>query len=324
MIPATPMRSARTVHGLLPLLLAAALPHAELRGQAPDPSPEAERAALRVLDGFEVRLFASEADGVHKHIQIRFGPDGRLWVAGSVVYPQLRPGEKPRDQVVVLEDTDRDGRADRSTVFADDLLMPTGLELGDGGLYVTSGSDLLHLRDTDGDGRADTREVVFRGFGTGDTHQTLNSFTWGPTGELMLSHGLHARSRVETPWGIVELMQAGMWRFWPGERRLEAFWSGAMGAHNPFGTVFDDWGQPFVFAGNGHGIYHLTPGLVATPHFLEQPSLWNQGRKFGGADFVGNSHWPDSHKGEVVAGAYLHNAVDRFRLHDEGAAGYRV
>jgi len=143
---------------------------------APHP-PAAEKASFRVLDGFDVDLFASEVDGVVKPIQIRFDPDGRLWVSGSVTYPQIKPGDPARDQVVVLEDTDGDGRADKTTVFADDLLMPTGLELGDGGLYFGSSTELLHLRDTDGDGKADDRRVVLRGFGTGDTHQTVNSFT---------------------------------------------------------------------------------------------------------------------------------------------------
>ncbi|HRI13294.1 MAG TPA: HEAT repeat domain-containing protein [Verrucomicrobiota bacterium] len=281
--------------------------------------PAAEQASFRVLDGFEVNLFASEREGVRKPIQIRFDPDGRLWVVGSVVYPQVKPGENPDDQVLVLDDTDHDGRADRSTVFAGGLQIPTGIELGDGGVYVGAATELLHFRDTDGDGKADERRVVLRGFGTGDTHQTINSFTWGPSGELMMSQGLHAESRVETPWGIETLRQAGVWRFWPRSVRLEAFWTGAMGAHNPFGNVFDHWGQPIVLAGNGHGIYHLTQAMIPTDHFLEQRSIWNQGRKFGGGDFVENGHWPEAQQGDLVSGGYLQNTVERFRLTDDGA-----
>lgn len=299
------------------LLVAAAAALIPVRAQS---DPEQERASLRVLDGFEVQLFASERDGVRKPIQIRFDPDGRLWVVGSTAYPQIKPGEEPDDQVVVLEDTNRDGRADRSTVFASGLHIPTGLEWGDGGVYVGAATELLHLRDTDGDGRADQRRVVLRGFGTGDTHQTINSFCWGPLGELMLSQGLHAESRIETPWGVSELRQAGVWRFWPRQVRLDPFWSGAMGAHNPFGTVFDRWGQPFVFAGNGHGIYHLTQAMVPTDHFLEQRWIWNQGRKFAGADMVENTHWPAAFQGEAVSGGYLQNSVERFRLTSEGSS----
>lgn len=281
--------------------------------------PTADLASLRVLDGFEVGLFGSEREGAIKPIAIRFDARGRLWVVGSTTYPQLRPGEPANDTITILEDTDGDGKADRSTRFAEGLLIPLGLELGDGGAYVASGTELLHLRDTDGDDRADERRVLLRGFGTGDAHQTLNSFTWGPCGELMMSQGLHAHSRVETPWGLSELQQAGLFRLWPRRLQLEAIWTGAMGAHNPFGTVFDRWGQPLVFAGNGHGVYHLTPALIATDHFLLHPALWQQGRKFGGADLVENAHWPPENQGEFVTGGYLQNTVERFRASDAGS-----
>ena len=287
------------------------------------PPPDVQRAAFRMLDGFEIQLFASELEGVINPIQLRFDPAGRLWVACSVTYPQPVPGVPADDRIVVLEDRDGDGRADRSTVFADGLQIPTGIELGDGGVYVGAATELLHLRDTNGDGKADERRVILSGFGTGDSHQTLNSFAWGPCGELLMSQGLHANSRVETPWGIAELRQAGVWRLWPRTLRLEAFWDGAMGAHNPFGNVFDRWGQPLVFAGNGHGVYHLTQAMIPTRHFLEQKSLWNQGRKFGGGDFVENAVWPKTLQGEVITGGYLHNSVERFRVTEDGAT-FRV
>ena len=291
-----------------------------LVGQEPDPLSVAnELSSLHVLPGFEVHLFASENEGVIKPIQIRFDGNGRLWVAGSVTYPQIIPGQKANDKILVLEDTDHDGRVDRTTVFADGLMIPTGLELGDGGVYVGTGTELWHLRDTDGDGRADERRLIFSGFGTGDTHQTINSFTWGPSGELLMSQGLHAISRIETPWGTEQLRQSGVWRFWPRQLRLDAFWDGAMGAHNPFGTAFDRYGQPFVFAGNGHGVFHLTPAMIRTEHFQPQSAIWSQGRKFGGADFVENSHWPAANQGEVISGGYLQNTVERFRFTDSGA-----
>jgi len=291
-------------------------------GFAADPSAaeiDAERASFKVLDGFDVQLFASEREGAVKPIAIRFDAEGRLWVVGSTVYPQLRPGEIADDKITILEDTDLDGRADRTTVFADRLMAPLGLELGDRGAYVASATELVHVRDRDGDGRADERRVVLRGFGTGDAHQTINSFAWGPSGELMISQGLHAISRIETPWGLSELRQAGLFRLWPRRLKLDAIWTGAMGAHNPYGTVFDRWGQPFVFAGNGHGIYHLTPALIETDHFLLHPSIWQQGRKFGGADIVENSHWPDAYQGEFISGGYLQNSVERFRLTEAGS-----
>src|SRR4051812_949764 len=97
---------------------------------ADDPtSPAAERAAMHVLDGFDVTLFASEIDGVVKPIQMRFDERGRLWVACSPTYPQIEPGQKPSDKILILEDTQGTGHADKITTFADGLLMPTGIEI---------------------------------------------------------------------------------------------------------------------------------------------------------------------------------------------------
>src|SRR2546427_7525517 len=95
--------------------------------------PAAELASFDVADGFAVNLFASEKDGVIKPIQMRFDARGRVWVIGSTVYPQIEPGQGPNDKVAILEDTDGDGRCDKTTVFADGLMIPTGIELGNGG-----------------------------------------------------------------------------------------------------------------------------------------------------------------------------------------------
>src|SRR3954469_1047273 len=133
-----------TRFALLLTLLATLHSHA----QPADPnSPEAEQAALHVLDGYEIHLFASEADGIAKPLQMRFDERGRLWVAGTTAYPQVEPGKKANDKIVILEDTTGSGRADKSTVFADGLTIPTGLELTPDGAYVATGTELLFLRD---------------------------------------------------------------------------------------------------------------------------------------------------------------------------------
>ena len=164
--------------------------------------------------------------------------------------------------MLILEDTDGDGRCDKTTVFADGLMIPTGLELGDGGAYVGHGTELLFLKDTDGDDKADERRVLLRGFGTGDNHQNINSFLWGPGGELWMSQGLHIRSRVETPWGIVRLEQAGIWRLWPRRLKLEGFYGSEHEPQNPWGFVFTDWGEPIVLAGNNSSTIYPVPGLI--------------------------------------------------------------
>src|SRR5436305_8647085 len=120
--------------------------HAQRDARVPDPDPELERRSFQLADGFEVNLFAADPL-LAKPIQMNFDAAGRLWVACSEAYPQIKPGQKANDKVIVLEDTDGDGRADKTTVFADGLLIPTGLEPGDGGVYVANSTELLHLSD---------------------------------------------------------------------------------------------------------------------------------------------------------------------------------
>src|SRR5437016_6061393 len=289
---------------------------------AADPEdPAAELASFQIADGFEVNLFASEQNGVVKPIQIRFDARGRLWVIGSTVYPQIEPGQAPNDKVLILEDTDGDGRCDRTTVFADGLMIPTGIELGNGGAYVGHGTELLFLKDTDGDDKADERRVVLRGFGTGDNHQNINSFLFGPGGELWFSQGLHIRSHVETPWGIVRLEQAGLWRWWPRRLKLEGFYGSEHEPQNPWGFVFTDWGEPIVLAGNNSSPIYPVPGLVLN-HRDDPPALiWKNGngRKVSGGDIVGTGHFPDPWQGRLILGGYINNAVWALKINDDGA-----
>src|SRR5881275_1436481 len=115
---------------ILSVLLAATTVRAQRDAKVPDPDPEIERKTFIVADGFEVTLFAADPL-LAKPIQMNFDPQGRLWVASSEVYPQIKPGQIANDKIVVLEDTDGDGKADKTTVFADGLLIPTGVEPGD-------------------------------------------------------------------------------------------------------------------------------------------------------------------------------------------------
>jgi putative heme-binding domain-containing protein len=305
-------------------LLLAFMVGAAAAAENPD-DPAAELASFQIAEGFEAHLFASEKDGVVKPIQIRFDTLGRLWVIGSTVYPQIEPGQNPNDKVLILEDTNGDGRSDRTTVFADGLMIPTGLEVGHGGAYVGHGPELLFLKDNDGDGRADERRVLLRGFGTGDNHQNINSFTWGPGGELWMSQGLHIHSRVETPWGIERLDQAGIWRFRPHLLRLEGFHGFVHEPQNPWGFVFTAWGEPIVIAGNNSSHMYPVPGLVPNRRDEAPPLIWpaGQGRKCSGGDIVGTTHFPDDWQRRLIMGGYINNAVWVVNIVEDGA-GFRL
>jgi putative membrane-bound dehydrogenase-like protein len=161
----------------------------------PDPDPQIELDSFQVAEGFEVNLFAADP-AIAKPIQMNFDSQGRLWIASSEVYPQIAPGQEPIDRILVVEDVDGDGRADKTDVFADGLLIPTGVEPGDGGAYVANSTELLHLRDTDGDGRADERRVMLSGFGTEDTHHILHTLRWGYDGLLYFNQSIYIHSHI--------------------------------------------------------------------------------------------------------------------------------
>ena len=229
----------------LSVLLLALVPSAALAqrdAKVPDPDPELERKTFIVAPGFEVNLYAADPL-LAKPIQMNFDPQGRLWVASSEIYPQIKPGEKANDKIIVLEDADGDGKAEKTTVFADGLLIPTGVEPGDGGAYVANSTELLHLRDTNGDGKADRTRVVLSGFGTEDTHHIIHTFRWGHDGNLYFNQSVYIHSHVETPHGVRRLNAGGVWQYRPETARLEVF---ARGFWNTWGHHFDRFGQSFL------------------------------------------------------------------------------
>lgn len=288
--------------------------------------PAAEFGSFKVAPGFEVNLFASEKDGVVKPIQMRWDERGRLWVICSKTYPLIKPGEESNDQVLILEDTDHDGKADKTTVFADGLMIPTGLAIAPGkgpgaACYVGEGTTLWLMTDHDGDGRADHREVVLRGFGTGDNHQNINSFQWSPSGELMFCQGLHAFSRVETPWGVSMLEQAGLWRFRPREMRLDAFYGGPADPQNPWGWVFTRWAEPVIVAGNSGTMYYPFPEMIRGWTGGRREPIWSQGRgrKTSNPEIIESAHFPAVWQGAMLAGGYINNSVWTLTVEREGA-----
>ena len=227
----------------------------------PDPDPEIERKSFVVADGFEVNLFAADPL-IAKPLQINFDPAGRLWIASSEVYPQITPGAVADDKVLIVEDRDHDGRADSTTVFARGLLIPTGIEPGDGGAYVANSTELLHFKDTDGDGKADATRVVLSGFGTEDTHHILHTLRWGYDGMLYFNQSIYIHSHIETPHGVRRLGGGGIWQFRPETMELEVFIRGLV---NPWGHHFDRWGQSFATDGaGGEGINYCIPGRITS------------------------------------------------------------
>lgn len=207
---------------------------------------------MTVPDGFAVELVASEPDIVNP-VAMTFDERGRIWITESREYPRHDPGPG-KDRVKVLEDSDGDGRADRFTVFADGLNIPSGIAVGAGGVWVANSPDILYLQDTDGDGRADKREVVITGFGRADTHELPNSLTWGPDGWLYGLNGVFNPSHIAYRGKTYDFTCA-LFRIHPRTRDFELF---AQGTSNPWGVAFDRDGSAFVSACVIDHLWHLT------------------------------------------------------------------
>ena len=144
-------------------------------------SPAESIKHYAVPDGFSISLFAAEPDIGGKPIAMAWDERGRLWIAETFDYPnEKQPEGKGRDRIRICEDTDNDGKADKFTVFAEQLSIPTSMAFSHGGLIVHQAPDTLFLKDTDGDDVADVRTTLFSGWSTGDTHAGPSNLNAGP------------------------------------------------------------------------------------------------------------------------------------------------
>ncbi len=278
--------------------------------------PEVERANFTLKKGFQVNLFAQEpmlANPVHLGWDAR----GRLYAACSWAYPQLKPGTMPNDQIIILEDSDGDGVADRSTVFADKLYIPTGIEIANGGVYVAQAPDVLFLKDTDGDGRADLREVALTGFGIEDSHHSISAWRRGPGGWIYFQEGIFLHTNVETQYGLVRNFNGGIYQYNPLSQELRVFAN--IGVGNPWGHAFDRWGQSFLM--DNPRVLYVTPGTGNdASKKIRLPSLLSTEKQCGG-DLITGTHFPEEMRGQFITGRFKSRKIVPYSFADD-ASGF--
>ncbi len=289
--------------------------------EIPDTNPDVELKTFILPEGFTANLYASDPQ-LAKPIQMNFDAKGQLWIASSEVYPHIKPGQPATDKIIVLKDTTGDGKADHRRVFVDNLLIPTGVVPGDGGVYVANSTDLIHYSDTNGDGKSDKQRVILSGFGTEDTHHLLHTLRWGPDGALYMNQSIYIHSHVETPSGVKRLLGGGIWRFRPETMELEVFCRGFV---NPWGHHFDPWGQSFATDGAySEGINYVFPGAVfaTAPNEPRRLKGLNPGSpKHCGLEILSGRHLPESWRGTMIANDFRGNRVCRFEVTENGS-GY--
>lgn len=270
-------------------------------------SGKAAISALKVAPGFKIELFASEQEfpDLAKPCQITFDNKGRLWVATMPSYPHYKPGDsKPNDKLIILEDTNNDGKADKQTVFADGLHLPLGFEITSEGVYLSQGTNFMLLKDTDGDDKADSSEILLSGFDDHDTHHNIHAFASDPSGAIYMGEGVFLHTNVETSYGPVRATNGGFYRYSPQLRKLER--TAQPYVPNPWGIAFDYWGQNFYAETSGPAVRWMMPVSVK-PRYgvtieasrdLVQPE--HRVRPTSGLEFVSSRHFPDDMQGDFL------------------------
>jgi putative heme-binding domain-containing protein len=291
-------------------------------------SPEELAASCELPPGFQLELFADERrfPEIAKPVQLAFDSRGRLWMSTMPSYPQWEPGQpKPADKLVILEDTDRDGSADKSTVFYDKLHCPTGFQFFDGGVLVMDQPRMLWLKDTDGDDQADAVVTVLDGWATEDTHHTVGAFEMSPAGRLHMLEGVAMTTAVETPWGpFRNTGSSGAYVLDPRTWKLSHF--NTPGYGNPWCYVFNEWGQGICGDGTGAAQHWDTPlsGAQYRGRKGMNPVFPTDGmRPVVGSEYLRTRQFPDDVQDQFIYACVINmNGMPRWRISDDGA-GYK-
>ncbi len=286
--------------------------------------------AINVAPGYKIELFASEQEfpDLAKPVQMTFDNKGRLWVVCMPSYPHYKPGDpKPNDKIIILEDTNHDGKADKQTVFASGLHVPVGMEIAHNGVYVSQGTNLVFLQDTDGDDHADKKEIILSGFDDHDTHHEISAFVTDESGAIYMGEGVFLQTNVETPYGTVRATNGGFMRYNPARKHLERV--AQLTIPNPWGIAFDKWGQNFFAETSGPDVRWMMPGTTKNRYgqyghksftLIEEKHLV---RPTSGLEFVYSRHFPEEVQGDFL----INNTIGflgmkQHQLTDEGT-GYQ-
>ncbi len=280
------------------------------------PTPEEMVKLIELPPGFNVTLFAGEPD-VQQPICMDFDDRGRLWVAECYTYSGGPYETKLRDRVIILEDTDGDGKHDKRTVFWDKGFMLTSLTWGFGGLWVLHDGTLSFIPDKNGDDVPDSEPVVMLdGWSKDCGHNFVSGLIWGPDGWLWGRHGIVDTSYPGVPGTPKEervFMNCGVWRYHPTKHLIEVVCNGTT---NPWGLDYNEDGQ-FFMTNNVQGhLWHVIPAahyqrmygqdfnpyafelmdMTADHYHWDTKTKWNESRD-GVANDLGGGH---SHVGALI------------------------
>ena len=282
-------------------------------------TPKEAVKAMQLPAGFKAELIAGEPELVQP-IAMCWDERGRLWVVEGMSYPQPRAPGAGKDRILIFEDTKGNGTFDKRTVFAEGLSLVSGIEVGFGGVWVGAAPYLMFIADKDRDDKPDVTpvphpvpglsfpaEILLDGWGSQDTHETLNSFIWGPDGWLYGCQGVFTYSNVGKP-GAPDSERAPLnccvWRYHPVRHQFEVF---AHGTSNPWGLDYDQNGEFFVTACVIPHLYHIVPGARYqrqggqhfNPYTYEDIKTIADHAHYAG-NIRDNAHWGTRDSGSIV------------------------
>ncbi|MEJ7646972.1 MAG: PVC-type heme-binding CxxCH protein [Chryseolinea sp.] len=287
-------------------------------------------AKLRMAEGYKIELFASEKEfpELAKPSQISFDNKGRLWVATMPSYPHYKPGDKkPDDKLIILEDTNADGKADKQTTFAGGLHLPNGFEITAEGVYVSQGTNLVLLTDTDGDDHADKKVILLSGFDDHDTHHEIHAYCADPSGALYMGEGVFLHTNVETSYGPIRATNGGFYRYNPARHQLER--TAQLAIPNPWGIAFDEWGQNFFSETSSPDVLWMMPGTMKSRYGVSSPKSRNliedkhRVRPTSGLEFISSRHFPDNVQGDFLINNTIGFLGTKQHTLSDDATGYK-
>ena len=287
-------------------------------------SAEEAITKMTLAPGLKANVFASEKEfpELAKALQFAWDTKGRLWVSVWPSYPELTPTATIKDKLIILEDTNGDGKADKCTTFLDGLNCPTGFQFFKDGVLVMQAPDLWFVRDTDGDGKADWKERVLMGLDSADSHHTANSLVYEPGGAIILSDGVFHRTQVETAFGPVRNVDGALYRYEPLTGRFETYV--AYGFANPHGRAFDYWGNDIITDATGNNTYFgpAFSGQIDYPaKHPRMKTIWDRpSRPSAGSTIITSTHFPEEYWGNYLNPNVIgFQGIYRVQLADDGS-----
>ena len=270
---------------------------------------------INVPEGFKVNLFADEKmfPELANPVQLQVDGKGRLWAAAWATYPKWEPLKEMNDSLLIFEDTDKDGKADKVKEFAK-VHNPLGFEFWNGGVIVTSQPDIIFLKDTDGDDVADVRYVIMQGIGSSDTHHAANNLIFGPDGGIYWQSGIFLQHNHETPWGpSLTTGSSAMYRFDPRRYTVSLV---AGNSPNPHGTSFDQWGYLYANDGTGGRSYQVRPSGEGFKMF---PLVNKEVRPVSADAIISGTNFPDEmQQNFILCNTIGYLGIKQYDLHRDG------